>query len=168
MDKKEKLFNDIFRQNQDRIHRLCLYYESNLSDRNDLFQEVFTQVWLNLDRFRGEAQISTWIYRIAINTCLSFRRKEKKNPTCQLNQEILADQEESGYDSSKDDQVETFISCVNQLPKDEKTILSLYMEELPVKEIAEITGLSETNIRVKIHRIKGKLSKMVTTYTEEV
>ena len=164
MENDKTLFEEIFRKNRDRVFRLCCMYSGDEELRKDLMQDIFIRVWENMKSFRGEAAMSTWIYRIALNTCLThvrtIKRSLKVNP---LNDKIdLADTEAN---SDEEQNLDFFIHCVNQLPPFDRTLISLYLEELSGKEIAEITGLSEANVRVKIHRIKENLSEMIKELT---
>ncbi len=164
MEKDKHLFEDIFMQNKDRVHRLCCMYSGDEDLRKDLMQDIFIRVWENLNTFRGEAAMSTWIYRIALNTCLTHVRTIKKS----LKTESLHERFDIGEtepDSDKELNINYLIHCVNKLPPLDRTLISLYLEDLPGKEIAEITGLSEANVRVKIHRIKEQLNEMIKEFS---
>lgn len=166
MDNEKKLFDELFRQNRDRIYRLCCLYTSDTEQRNDLMQDIFIRVWENMSTYRGEAAMSTWIYRIALNTCLTHVRSLKRG----LQTRPIPD----GFDILEVDiptdskpSVEQLIACVNQLPAFDRTLISLYLEDLSGKEIAQITGISEANVRVKIHRAKEQLAQMMTQYNSQ-
>ena len=164
MENDKALFEEIFRKNQDRVYRLCCMYSAYADLRKDLMQDIFIKVWENMSSFRGEAAMSTWIYRIALNTCLThvrtIRRNLKVNP---LSEKFdLADNEAN---RDEEQNLDFFIHSINRLPPFERALISLYLEDLPGKEIAEITGLSEANVRVKIHRIKEHLSIMIKELT---
>ncbi len=125
----------------------------------DLTQEVFIKVWKQLDSFRNESSISTWIYRITVNTCLlQLRNKEFLKRTEAI--ERLTEAEEESR-PSKENQLKSMYQCIEKLPKDSKGIILLELEGLPQKEIAEIMGLSHEAIRVRVHRIKNSLTKCV-------
>jgi len=164
MENDKILFEEIFRKNRDRVFRLCCMYSGDEDLRKDLMQDIFIRVWENMESFRGEAAMSTWIYRIALNTCLThvrtIKRSLKVNPL--PDKFDLADIE-TNRDEEKS--LDFFIHSVNQLPSFDRTLISLYLEDLSGKEIAEITGISEANVRVKIHRIKERLSEMIKTLT---
>lgn len=120
----------------------------------DLAQDVFVRVWQHLPDFRGESSIGTWIFRIATNVCLRQAELQKSLSHTDIRLEAVA--EESGDDSS---QVQALYKAIAGLPEMDRLIISLYLEELKQYEIAQITGLSEVNVRVKIHRIKSMLAK---------
>lgn len=159
---KEALFKEIFQANSKKIYHLCYGYTGDDESANDLVQETFIKVWQNLDKFRNQALISTWIYRIAVNTCLSYLRVEKRHPKDELTDQII---ETMGEDiSEKNEQVSTLYKCIAQLEENERFIITMVLDELPYAEIAEISGISEGNLRVKIHRIKQKLTEIYNKY----
>ena len=102
--------------------------------------------------------ISTWIYRIAVNTCLTYLKKEKRQAKDELTTNIIENIEEEV--SEKQEQIKTLYQCIAQLDENERIIITMVMDELPYPEIAEISGISEGNLRVKIHRIKHKLTEL--------
>ncbi len=159
---KEALFKEIFKSNSKKIYHLCYGYTGDDDAANDLMQDTFMKVWQNLDKFRNQAMISTWIYRIAVNTCLSWLRVEKRQAKDQLTDSIIENKEEEV--SEKHDQVALLYKCISQLEETERIIISMVLDELPYSEIAEISGVSEGNLRVKIHRIKHKLTEIYNRY----
>lgn len=157
----ESKFEEIYKTNYPKVIRLCLGY-ANGDDMlaKDLTQEVFIKVWKNLDSFRNESSISTWIYRITVNTCLiSLRNKTTVDNLHHVNN--IEDSSGFSTDENKDDKLKQLYKCINKLNKDNKGIILLELEGLPQKEIAEIMGLSHEAIRVRVHRIKEKLTKCV-------
>lgn len=158
MTDKEKVFKTIFQANSKKIYHLCFGYTGDDDSANDLLQETFLKVWQNLDKFREQSQISTWIYRIAVNTCLTYLKKEKKQQKEELTPNIIDTTVEEF--SPKQEQVRILYTCISQLEENERLIITMVMDELPYAEIAEISGISEGNLRVKIHRIKQKLTEL--------
>ena len=123
-------------------------------------QEIFIKVWQNLESFRNESSISTWIYRITVNTCLVSLRKQKTiNISSQLNY-IESANDTSNYED-RERKLNQLYSCINKLNKENKSIILLELEDLDQKEIAEIMGLTHEAIRVRIHRIKNELIKCI-------
>jgi RNA polymerase sigma-70 factor (ECF subfamily) len=158
MARKEQVFEEIFQANSKKIYHLCFGYTGDEDAANDLLQETFLKVWQNLDKFRNQAMISTWIYRIAVNTCLTYLKKEKRQAKDELTTNIIENKEEEV--SEKQEQIKTLYQCIAQLDENERIIITMVMDELPYPEIAEISGISEGNLRVKIHRIKHKLTEL--------
>ena len=158
---KEELFKELYEKFSPKVLRLCLGYTGNAMLADDLLQETFIKVWQNLDKFRGDAQLSTWVYRIAVNTCLYHIRSEKNKKTTQL-QDVGHLVEENP--DNKEQQVQLLYTCISQLIESDRLIITLLLEEVSYGEIAVITEISEGNLRVKIHRIKQQLSKLYSEY----
>jgi RNA polymerase sigma factor (sigma-70 family) len=159
---KEALFKEIFKSNSKKIYHLCYGYTGDDNAANDLMQETFMKVLQNLHKFRNQAMISTWIYRIAVNTCLSWLRIEKRHAKDELTNAII--ETKGGELSEKNEQVSLLYKCISQLEETERIIISMVLDEVPYTEIAEISGVSEGNLRVKIHRIKHKLTEIYNRY----
>lgn len=162
MNKREKLFKDGFEANSKKIFHLCFGYTNDDEAANDLLQETFLKVWQNLDSFREQSQISTWIYRIAVNTCLTYLKKEKQQNKAELTPDIIENQTEEFNEIQV--QINLLYTCIAQLEENERLIITMVMDEIPYKQIAEISGIKEGNLRVKIHRIKLKLTELYNQY----
>ena len=141
---KEILFKEIYINFSQKILRLCLGYTGNKIEAEDLLQEVFIKAWQNYDVFRGDAQISTWIYRIAVNTCLYHLRSEKNKKTVSID-ELKFNKEEEFDD--KEQKIQLLYKCINKLQETERLIITLLLDEVSYPEIAEITQVSEGNLR---------------------
>lgn len=160
MKSKETKFKSIYESNYPKVIRMCLgYTNGDISLSEDLAQETFIKVWQNLDAFRNESSISTWIYRITVNTCLlELRNKKPLRLSKELNHlEYVIDHSTD----EKEHQLKQLYQCISILKTKNKSIILLELEGLPQKEIAEIMGLSHEVIRVRIHRIKNELTKCV-------
>lgn len=164
MANNKELFDELFQKNRDRVFRLCCMYTGDADLRKDLMQDIFIRVWESMDSFRGEAAMSTWIYRIALNTCLTHIRSQKRGlQLSRLPESLDVVDLEPGENGQPT--IESLIRSVNQLPVFERALITLYLEDLSGKEMAEITGLSEANVRVKIHRIKERLAQITNMLT---
>lgn len=166
-DPKEIRFKRIIEENKLRIDGICRYYSSNTEDRKDLYQEVLINVWKSLDKFRGDSAVSTWIYRIAVNTSLNFAGKAYRNMNLSLEQSpqslnVLFDSDELELKHKKEQQLEDLEIELNLLSIIDKALISLVLEGLSMREIADIIGLTEPNVKVKIHRIKEILKQQLT------
>lgn len=166
MKDKETYFKQIYAQNKDRIYRICCSYHGDSDARKDIFQEVIANMWRGLDNFKGQAAVSTWIFRITVNTCLGFARKHnKKNKLhVKLNDDELqqvGDPTDHTAKREMESDIQFLFSCLNQLPMAERTIISLLLEGLDYSEIADVCGLSQGNIRVKVHRSKTLLKQLM-------
>lgn len=158
MATKEELFKEIFDKNSRKVFHLCYGYTGDNDSANDLMQETFIKVWQNLDKFRNQSLISTWIYRIAVNTCLSYLRVEKRQAKDELTDNIIENKQDEVSD--KNEQVSLLYKCISQLEENERILITMVLDEVPYHEIAQISGISEGNLRVKIHRIKQKLTEL--------
>lgn len=145
-------FEHIYKAYWDKVFRLCLGYFNDYALAQDLAQDVFVCVWQNLPAFKGESSVGTWIFRIATNICL--RQGERQKSITQAS--VPLGGEKASYNSG---QVQALYKAIKELPEIDRVIISLYLEELKQSEIAQITGLSEVNVRVRIHRIKSTLAK---------
>lgn len=140
------------------IYKVCYLYTTPNATLNDLYQETVINLWRAYPKFRRECKISTWIYRIALNTCISFMRKERRVP------EFVALTQEINSMTDEQDELQAMFKelyrMIGQLGQLDKSIILLYLEEKSYEEIAEITGLTVTNVATKLNRIKTKLKKM--------
>ena len=152
----EQLLLGTLQQHQDMLHKICRLYRDSREDREDLFQEIIYQVWKAYPGYKGEAKLTSWIYRVALNTALAtFRKKEVQviYPAALPEQMAIND--------IRDQQQEQLFAALRQLNDAEKAIIALYLEDLSYQEIAAITGLDENNVGVKLHRIKNKLRTLL-------
>ncbi|SHE52295.1 RNA polymerase sigma factor [Chryseobacterium sp. OV279] len=148
------VFEDIYELYWQKIFRLCMGYVNNSELAQDLAQETFIIVWRQLPKFRNESSIGTWIFRIASNNCLKQIEKEKRFTKAELPIHLEEKKQES-----MEPQIQLLYQFISELPETDRIIISLELEEVKQAEIAGIVGLSESNIRVRIHRIKEKLTK---------
>jgi len=163
---KEEQFKKIIAENGDKIIRICRYYNPNTEDQKDMYQEILVNIWNSLDRFRGESSISTWIYRIAVNTSLSFTGKTFRQMKLQIHDDqqcltVLLDDEELEIKLKREADLEQLQTQLNLLSVIDKALISLLLEGLSMREIADIIGLTEPNVKVKIHRIKEALKNQL-------
>jgi RNA polymerase sigma factor (sigma-70 family) len=172
MNRREKKFQELVKQYKDQIYRICYGYLYDLSEVHDLYQEVLINIWNNLDSFRGEAQISTWMYRIAVNTALMFNRKAKRKSKIMADQEIFPDQmiyqDQIEEKISREKALDYMAYCISQLPREDRLMIGMVLERISYKEIAAVMGITVSHTGVKIKRIKEKLSKMMQKMNYEV
>lgn len=148
------VFEEIYEIYWQKIFRLCMGYVNDSEMAQDLAQETFIIIWQQLPKFRNESSVGTWIFRIASNNCLRQIEKEKKFAKTDLPLNLEEKKQES-----LEPQIQLLYQFISELPETDRIIISLELEEVKQAEIAHITGLSESNIRVKIHRIKEKLTQ---------
>ncbi|WP_340076778.1 sigma-70 family RNA polymerase sigma factor [Leptobacterium sp. I13] len=147
-------FDEIYKSYWQKIFRLCMGFVNDFDLAQDLAQETFIIVWQQLPKFKNKSAIGTWIYRIASNNCLRQLEKEKRikksNLPLNLKEETI---------ESNEHQIQMLYQFISELPETDRIIISLELEDIKQAEIAKIVGLSEVYVRVKIHRIKEKLSE---------
>ncbi|MCI0752117.1 MAG: sigma-70 family RNA polymerase sigma factor [Flammeovirgaceae bacterium] len=156
----EKEFTQLINQHQGLIHKVCLMYEMDRDARSDLFQEIVLQLWKSFHTFRGEAKITTWMYRIALNTAISGLRKRKKLvPT-----DGLEDRHFNISENNDDISEENFAKlqfAIQQLNEVDRGLIMMALDEIPYEEIAEVIGITQNNVRVRMNRIREKLKKLM-------
>ncbi|MGS0748466.1 RNA polymerase sigma factor [Halpernia sp. GG3] len=160
MTQKEREFSKLIDDNQGLIIKVSRLYTNTLEDEEDLFQEIVLQLWRSYDTFKGQSKISTWMYRVALNTAITIFRKKKKSPETDELQEfhqgkILED------DDEKQQQISALYRNIKLLPKIERAIVTMYLDDLPYRDIAENLGISEVNARVKMNRLKKVLKELM-------
>lgn len=148
------VFEEIYKNYWQKIFRLCMGYVNDSKMAQDMAQETFIIVWEQLPKFRNEANIGTWIYRIASNNCLRHIEKQNRFPRAELPLNMAEEKQ-----SSIEPDIQFLYKCISELPETDRIIISLELENIKQEEIAIIVGLSEANIRVRIHRIKEKLTR---------
>lgn len=153
-------FDDIYKAYAPKIYRVCQAYFNDEDMAKELTQETFIAVWKSMHQFRQEADIGTWIYRIATNKCLRQVANDKKKLLTELPVNLPDDE----YREDKEALYDRLQSGINNLPEIDRIIVSLYLEGLPQEKIADITGLSHSNVRVRFHRIKQKLTDKLKHY----
>ena len=154
----KKTFETIYSQHHPMVLQMCLgYMKGDRDTANDLSQEVFISVWNSLDKFKGASSYKTWIYRITVNTCLQYIKKEKASPIiCENSRPIIAEN-----DDSTDDNIQELYKAIGQLKKIDRLIIMMVLENQNHDSISEVIGLKPTNVRVKIHRIKKRLETIL-------
>ena len=157
----EREFNNIYASHAHKVFRLCLGHAAgNEYLAKEWQQETFIKVWKHRGSFKKKSTISTWIYRIAINTCLGDLRKSKKH--IQINESILGAPETPNENEIKDGQLTKMYDCINQLNQNNKAIILLELEEIPQATIAETMGLAHGALRTRLSRIRQALLKCIT------
>jgi len=153
-------------ENQGILHKVCNIYCNNSEDKKDMMQEITLQLWKSYPGFQGKSKFSTWMYRIAINTAISNIRKSKQNPLMEALFESQIEIPEKVDLAEMDDDVNNLYKAIAKLKEVDRAIIMLYLEEKSYKEIAEIIGITEKNVSVKLVRLKKKLEQILTYETE--
>jgi RNA polymerase sigma factor (sigma-70 family) len=158
----DKKFMELIEENKRIIFKICNSYCPNKEERDDLAQEIVYNLWKSYQRFNSSLKFSTWMYRIALNVAISFYRKVKKSaPQISISENLILLEESTNNET--DNNIHLLLKFINELKEIDKSIMLLYLDDKSYKEIAEITGISESNIATKISRIKDKLKSNFQT-----
>lgn len=156
----EREFALLIQEHSRIINKVCYFYATDKMPFEDLRQEIYVNIWLGLNQFRGDSKMSTWIYRVAVNSALmSIRSSKPRIETVSLDFGLLDISTE--IDDAQRENLQTLQSLINRLEDIEKAIILLWLDEYSYDEIADTLGLKRNTIAVKIHRIKEKLSKQI-------
>ena len=156
----EKEFVAIINQHRGLVYKICHLYARDRDDQQDLFQDIVLQLWRAFPSFRKESLITTWMYKVALNTAISWFRKEKRKPSIQR----ISGAELQLPDLEPNTETEILYQAIQHLTHVEKAIIILYLDEKSYQEISDIMGITLSNVGVKINRIKMKLEKIVKHY----
>ncbi len=146
---------DLINANLGIAHKVCRIYFRDPADREDALQEMMYQIWRSYRKFDGRSKFSTWMYSVCLNTALTYRRKNKVN-------ERLSEEYDQAEDiNSADEKIESLMKMIQTLSPVNKAIILLYLEEMSYEEIAEIIGITKSNVSVRIMRAKQELQEKV-------
>ena len=162
---------DLINGNRSRILNVCRVYAWNAADRDDLYQEILFQIWRGLPGLKENTHANTWLYRIAINTSISFVRKRaaRGGPAVALDHEQLTHHIESRQtpDDGAEEQLARLYDAIAQLNEVEKALVTLFLEDFSYEEMAEVLGLGTSNVGVMLHRVKKKLLTLMQEVAHE-
>lgn len=151
----EKAFIKMVEGHKRMIYKICYMYADSLYLVNDLFQEVTINLWKGYGMFRGESSLQTWVYRVTLNTCITYIRKKSRDiDTESITMDIDL------FEEKEDDKFATLHRMISMLNPIDKAIILLYLEDRSYEEIADLMGMTKSNVGVKLTRIKDKLRQM--------
>lgn len=159
---KQKEFIELIKPHQGILVKVSKIYMDTEADQADMRQEILFQLWKSYPKFKGNSEFSTWMYRVSVNTAITFFKQKKKSPFSDLISEKEY-QKPDEIDTLKNEQLEHFYKAVRSLNKVEKALILYSVEGYSQKEIAKQLGLSEVNTRVKLKRTKDKLKTIIKT-----
>ena len=161
-------FEQTIERHRGLLHKVVNIYCRNESDKNDLLQEIMIQLWKSFDKYDDRYKLSTWIYRIALNVAISFYRKNsaQKNQTISIKENVAAI--EPPAVSEKEARLLLLEKFIGELKELDKALMVLYLDGKNHQEIAEILGISTTNVSSKVGRIKDKLKERFSNYEKRV
>lgn len=162
----ENEFDTMVFENQGIIWKVCKTYFRNEEDQKDLFQDILYKLWRGRDQFHGHSKISTWIYRVSLNQAIDKSRKMKRKPENISDDGVQNLQSKINKQSEYD--IQALYLAIGHLAPVEKALILLYLEQQTYKEMAQIVGISEKNVSVKLVRIKEKLKKYYLNITQQL
>jgi RNA polymerase sigma-70 factor, ECF subfamily len=161
----EHRFQELLNENRNRILRICRVYAWIPVDQDDLYQEILIQIWRSLPDLKEEQFANTWLYRVAINTAISFGRKRgaRTDRVVYVEHADLAHTIESRQttEQSADDRLASLYNAIYRLDPVERAVVALFLEDLTYEQIAEATGITANNVGVMLHRAKKKISSLM-------
>ena len=155
MNKLEQLFAKTVKEQRSTIYTVCYMFSKDADEVNDLFQEVLVNLWKGFEGFEGRSDIRTWVYRVALNTCISLDRKKRRQATARLSMDINLFKD----DDTDTRQVALLHKRISLLQPFDRAIVLLWLENLPYDEIGQIVGISAKNVGVRLYRIREQLKQ---------
>jgi RNA polymerase sigma-70 factor (ECF subfamily) len=160
MTQEQRSFVERVHAAQGILHRICAVYTQDEEGHNDLRQEILLQLWRSYSSFRNQSTFSTWMYRVALNTALMYRRRQKRHWLTVSIDDVSPPQAEDDF-ATDDEDVQLLYRCIQELPRLDRALILMQLEQKSYQEIADVTGLSEGNVSVRIVRIKQRLRTML-------
>ena len=156
MNALDQQFAQTVKEHKSTIYTVCYMFSQDADEVNDLFQEVLVNLWKGFDSFEHRSDIKTWIYRVALNTCISLDRKKRRSATVKVTMDInlFKDNDEDTR------QVDMLHKRISKLQPFDRAIVLLWLENLPYEEIGQIVGISTKNVSVRLFRIREQLKNM--------
>lgn len=154
----DSFYEEFIENNKGTIYKICRVYANDQDELKDFVQEVTIQLWRSRDRFENRSKLSTWIYRVTLNVCLTLSKKNRRRVDTV---ELLATDYQNEDDSIEQEQVAALYSAVRKLKEADRALVLLYLEDKSYQEIADILGMTISNVGVKINRIKAKLKELI-------
>ena len=156
MDDDQKQFSVMVRQNKNTIFTVCYMFSKDQEEVNDLFQEVLIRLWQGFDNYKGNSKERTWIYRVALNTCISFDRKKRRHNKKQ----VYMGDNLFGCNEHDSQQTEVLHKRITRLRPLDRAIVLLWLEDISYEEIGSIIGITAKNVSVRLYRIREQLKNM--------
>lgn len=157
MEAKEKHFLEMIQLHEQTIYTICYMFSQDKEEVNDLYQDILVQLWQGYDTFEGRSDIRTWIYRVSLNYCINFQRKQKRE---REQKELLLPRWNPDEGLERKLQVKQLYQRINSLGLIDRSVILLWLEGLSYEEIAAILGISVKNVSFKLVRIREQLKSM--------
>ena len=165
-EEREQTFLQWQNEHRGILLKVACSFADSKGDQEDLVQDILIQLWISMDRYGGRAKPSTWIYRVALNTALGWRRSERRRRR-RMEKMVEMDAYWQGRKDRENDRLAWLYEALHQLLPHERSLMLLYLDHLPYSQIAEIIGISESNVGVRINRARNKLAELATKGTTQ-
>ena len=153
-----KEFRDLLKQNQGIIHKISALYSEESADKEDLFQEICLQLWRSYESFKSKAQFSTWMYKVSLNTAISYTRKRSKWMRAET---LYPETEMPAVVDAGDERSRLLAQAISRLNRIDKAMILLWLEGESYEEIARIMGITKSNVSVRLVRIKRDVGNTI-------
>src|SRR6056297_3032730 len=160
-EKQKKEFVRLVNESQGIVHKVCRMYCDDDAHREDLFQEIILQLWKSYPTYKGESRFSSWMYRVALNVAIQDFQKEKKRRFLFLEQFEFKEPASIPKNEHKDERIDALYKAISNLDKIERAIMLLHLDDVPNEQIADIVGITQNYVRVKMSRIRTKLAQII-------
>ena len=169
-DERESLFRQWLSEHQGLMFRVVRAYAVGPEQQAELLQDVLVQLWSSIPAFRGDCRLSTWVYKVALNTALATRRAERKRkqryrPLVEVDERIDPGAGPDGQGVAA--AVERLYVAIRQLPEADRSLVLLHLDGLSYREMADVLGISENNVGVRLNRVRRKLGELLNGATDE-
>ena len=156
MDEKRKEFEKLVRENKDTIYTVCYMFSKDQDEVADLYQESLINLWKGFPQLKADGNVKGWVYRVALNTCISLDRKKEAKPTVRLTMDV------DPFDASdnRNAQVDMLHKRISRLQPFDRAIVLLWLENISYEEIGKILGITTSNVSVRLVRIREQLKNM--------
>lgn len=160
-------FAEIYREHRGLIARTAHAFATEAADRDELFQDILVALWHALPQFAAQAKLSTYVYRVALNCALNWQRSRRRY-RAKLEGYVTLHTDDADSSPAEQERLRWLYDCIHALPPVDRSLILLFLDRVPYAEIADITGLSESNVGVRLHRIKQHLIAQSTTVAHEL
>jgi RNA polymerase sigma-70 factor (ECF subfamily) len=157
---KEKKFLRLISEHEGLIHKICHVYAADALAKQDLFQEIVIQLWKSFENFRNESKISTWMYRVALNTALTEKRRNKTKVSISFLGSLKDDKAQESIVDAHEENLNLLFSAISKLTEVEKAVVMLYLDDKSYEDMEDVLGINQGTLRVKMNRIKEKLRQI--------
>lgn len=157
---KEKKFLRLISEHEGLIHKICHVYAADALAKQDLFQEIVIQLWKSFENFRNESKISTWMYRVALNTALTEKRRNKTKVSISFLGSLKDDKAQESNMDANEENLNLLFSAISKLTEVEKAVVMLYLDDKSYEDMEDVLGINQGTLRVKMNRIKEKLRQI--------